>query len=76
MARPRMNVDKRMAAAVRMRKGGGSLRQIGDRLGVSKDTVANDLARYEREQVSNLLSDLLSNPALFYPPNSTAEETP
>jgi IS30 family transposase len=44
------NPDKRMAAAVRLRAEGLSLRQIAERLAVkSPQTVANDLARWERE---------------------------
>ena len=44
------NPDRRMAAAVRLRAAGLSLRQIATELGVkSPQTVANDLARWERE---------------------------
>lgn len=64
--------DKRMTAAVRMRAGGWSLREIGDRLGVSKDTIQRDLARYESQEVSHLLSHL----ALSDPLNETRNETP
>jgi DeoR/GlpR family transcriptional regulator of sugar metabolism len=55
-----------------MRAGGQSLRQIGDRLGVSKDTIQRDLARYEDQEVSHLLSHL----ALIDPLNATGNETP
>jgi transposase len=72
MARRWKDPDKRMAAAVRMREGGLSLRQIGDRLGVSKDTIQRDLARYESQEVSHLLSHL----ALADPLNATRNETP
>lgn len=65
------NPDKRMATAVRYREGGMSLREIGERLGVSHQTIANDLARYESQQVSNLLSNL----ALSDPPNLTGDLT-
>jgi len=45
------NPDRRMAAAVRLRAQGLSLRQIAAELGVkSPQTVANDLARWERER--------------------------
>jgi transposase len=64
--------EKRMAAVVRMRAGGLSLRQIGDRLGVSYQTVARDLARYEDQEVSHLLSHL----ALSDPLNVTGDVTP
>ncbi len=48
--RPWRDKDKRMAAAVRMRAEGKSLRQIGEELTVSYQTVANDLARWRRER--------------------------
>jgi transposase len=60
-----------MAAAVRMRKGGGSLRQIGERLGISVATVHRDLARYERQETAALLVTL----GLLEPPNVTADVT-
>ncbi len=44
--RPR-NPGKRMAAAVRLRAQGLSLRQIADRLAVSHDTVWRDLAKWD-----------------------------
>ena len=42
--------DKRMAAAVRKRAEGKSLREIGRELGVSEITVRRDLARWEAER--------------------------
>jgi predicted transcriptional regulator len=39
--------DKRMAAAVRKRAEGKSLREIGRELGVSEITVRRDLARWQ-----------------------------
>jgi len=44
------NPDKRMAAAVRLRAEGLSLRQIGERLACSYQTVVRDLARWDRER--------------------------
>ena len=44
--------DKRMAAAVRLRAEGLSLRQIGERLVCSYQTIANDLSRWEREHAN------------------------
>jgi hypothetical protein len=43
------NPDKRMAAAVRLRAQGLSLRQIGKELACSEITVRRDLARWEQE---------------------------
>lgn len=43
------NPDKRMAAAVRLRAQGLSLREIAKELACSYQTVANDLARWGRE---------------------------
>lgn len=58
--------DKRMLAAVRLRADGKSLREIAKELAVSYQTVANDLARWERERPNVIL---LSNPAVkSYPP--------
>lgn len=42
--------DKRMAAAVRKRAEGKSLREIGAELAVSYQTVVRDLARWERDR--------------------------
>jgi DNA-binding CsgD family transcriptional regulator len=39
--------DKRMADAARLRAEGKSLREIGRELGVSYQTVSNDLARWD-----------------------------
>jgi transposase len=44
------NPDKRMAAAVRLRAQGLSLRQIGEQLACSYQTVARDLNRWQRER--------------------------
>ena len=41
--------DKRMAEAVRLRAEGKSLRQAGSELGVSYQTVSNDLARWDAQ---------------------------
>jgi hypothetical protein len=48
----RVNPDKRMARVVELRAEGLSLRQIGERLLCSYQTVANDLARWEREHAN------------------------
>ena len=45
----RVNPDKRMAAAVRLRAEKLSLRQIAERLMCSEGTVRNDLKRWQRE---------------------------
>lgn len=42
--------DKRMAAAVRLRTEGLSLRQIASQLEVSYQTISNDLARWDAQQ--------------------------
>jgi hypothetical protein len=52
---PWRDKDKRMAAAVRKRGEGKSLRQIGTELAVSEGTVRNDLARWEREHPANVV---------------------
>lgn len=49
------NPDKRMAAAVNLRREGYSLRQIGAELDVDARTVRRDLSRWESEQVEALL---------------------
>jgi transposase len=41
--------DKRMASAAKLRTSGLSLRAVATELGVSCQTVANDLARWDRE---------------------------
>jgi hypothetical protein len=46
----RVNPDKRMARAVELHTEGLSLRQIAERLACSYQTVANDLARWERSR--------------------------
>ena len=55
----RRDPDKRMLRAVELRTEGLSLRQIAERLLCSYQTVANDLARWERER-ENVVP--LSNP--------------
>lgn len=52
----RVNPDRRMARVVELRAEGLSLRQIGDRLACSYQTVARDLVRWSRdhENVSHL----------------------
>ncbi len=47
--------DKRMAAAVRLRAGGQSLRQIARELAVSHQTVKNDLARWDAARPANVV---------------------
>ncbi len=49
---PWRDVNKRAAAAVRMRTQGLSLRQIGRELTVSYETVRRDLARWDREHAN------------------------
>lgn len=46
------NKDKRMAAAVRLRVQGMSLREIGAALAVNHETVRRDLARWDAQQAS------------------------
>jgi hypothetical protein len=67
------NPDKRMAAAVRLRAHGLSLRKIAEALACSYQTVANDLARWERER-SNVV--LLSNSAVKNSPHGGGNLTP
>ena len=55
--RPR-NPDRRMAAAVRLRAQGLSLRQIAERLSCSHDTVWRDLARWDIAHEASNVSDL------------------
>ncbi len=43
------NPDRRMAAAVRLRVAGMSLRQIASELAVTHTTVRRDLARWDHE---------------------------
>lgn len=49
--RPRQwrDKDKRMAAVVKLRAQGRSLREIGMELGVSHNTVVRDLARQDAD---------------------------
>lgn len=47
--------DKRMAAAVQLRTEGKSLRQIAGELGVSYQTVSNDLARWDAQHPVNVI---------------------
>ena len=67
------NPDKRMAAAVRLRARGLSLRQIAGELACSYQTVANDIARWERER-PNVVQ--LSNPAVKTAPPRGENLTP
>lgn len=48
----RLDKDRRMRRVVELRAEGLSLRQIADRLVMSHQTVANDLARWDRESAS------------------------
>jgi transposase len=57
-----------MREAVKLRGTGLSLRQIGDRLAVSRTTVQRDLARFEQESVNNLLSSLSHTAVTYGPP--------
>ena len=50
--RPWRDKDKRMTAAVRLRDESKSLREIAKELAVSHQTVANDLARWDREHAN------------------------
>jgi hypothetical protein len=57
--------DRRMANAVRFRAEGMSLREIAARQSVNHQTVANDLARWERVRVQMPLEIIrLSKPAV------------
>lgn len=62
------DVDKRMRRVVKLRRDGLSLRQIADRLGVTKSTIERDLARYERAEIDKLLSRI----AVPYMPPETS----
>jgi len=56
---------RRMAIAARLTADGLSLRQVAKRLSVSHQTVANDLARWEREKPHLPLEIIrLSKPAV------------
>lgn len=60
-----MDKNRRMAVAVRHVAEGLSLREAAARLGVSHQTIANDLARWERERASAPLALVrLSKPAV------------
>lgn len=48
----RLDKDRRMRRVVELRAEGLSLRQIADRLVISHQTVANDLARWEQLSAS------------------------
>ena len=50
--------DKRMAAAVRLRETGLSLRQVGQRLGVNEITIRRDLGRWEAQEAATFLATL------------------
>jgi transposase len=69
--------DKRMNTAVQLRAQGMSLRQIAGDLGVSYQTVANDLARWKREHpnVISLVPKPSRNGGRNCPPGGQ-EETP
>ena len=66
--------DKRMAAAAKLRAAGKSLRQIAGELGVSYQTVSNDLARWDAQQparpanVVPLTRKVSKNGVSFCPP--------
>jgi transposase len=66
--------DKRMAEAVRLRTEGKSLREIAAELGVSYQTVSNDLARWERERPANVIP--LSKSGVHNSPPRGQKETP
>lgn len=51
-ARPWRDKDKRMAAAVKLRAQGKSLREIGAALRVAEGTIRNDLKRWAERQSS------------------------
>lgn len=53
----RRNPDRRMAAAVRLRAEGMSLRQIAKELACSHDTVWRDLARWDAAHAIANVSD-------------------
>lgn len=65
--------NKRMAAAVRLRADGMSLREIAKELAVSYQTIANDLARWERQRPNVVL---LSNSAVKSHPHAGQDLTP
>lgn len=71
--RPR-NPDKRMAAAVRLRTEGLSLRQIAERLAVHHRTVERDLARWDAERPNVL--PLLSHSGVASLPPRGEKATP
>lgn len=67
--------DNRMRRAVELRTAGLSLRQIAERLAASHQTVANDLARWDRER-SNVAPLTVKQDRQKLPPtgrNLTAE---
>lgn len=60
-----MDKGRRMAVAVRLTAEGLSLREVAARMSVSHQTVANDLARWERERADAPLALIrLSKPAV------------
>jgi hypothetical protein len=71
--RLRPDPDRRMAAAVDLRARGLSLRQIAAELLCSYQTVANDLARWEREH-ENVVP--LSNSVVKNSPRGGVNLTP
>jgi transposase len=71
--RHRAAKDKRMGRAVELRADGASLRTIAAELGVSHQTVANDLARWQREH-PNVVA--LSNPGVQKMPPGTMDYAP
>ena len=79
--RPWRDKDKRMAAAVRLRAQGKSLREIGAALRVSYETIRGDLARWDAKQASTpsnivQLSRKVSNPAVKSDPATGRDLTP
>jgi len=69
--------DRRMAVAVRLRAEGLSLRQVAARLYVNHQTVANDLARWQRDRSSMPLKLVrLSKPAVEKTPPGGTDSTP
>jgi IS30 family transposase len=73
--RLRVDPDKRMAAAARLRAEGLSLRQIAERLCVkSPQTIANDLTRWERSRAN--VTPLLSKTSVQNLPPGGKKWTP
>jgi len=68
--RPRQwrDKNKRMAAAVQMRDGGLSLREIGRKLAVDERTVRRDLDRWEGISATNVVPLVRHKTAATRPP--------